>query len=344
MNNDSTTLERRPAATESKADTQRHDELINLAKNVFHNEARAVSALSESLDSHFPEACDLILNCQGRIVVCGVGKSGHIAGKIAATLASTGTAAFFVHPGEASHGDLGMIQPDDVVIAISYGGESSEFNTILPLLRRLGTPIISITGQPNSTLAKAATAVLNVSVEAEACPLGLAPTSSTTATLAMGDALAVAVLETRGFSATDFAMTHPGGKLGRKLLLTVADIMIHDDSVPVVATQTPLKNALYIMSAGKLGFLAIVDSDKKLLGVFSDGDLRRALDRDIDINNATIDYLMTPGGHTVNREQLATEALEIMEHHKIYALPVINSSGMVCGALNMHTLLQAGVV
>lgn len=343
MNNESTTLER-PAATETTADAQHHARLIDLAKNVFQKEAKAVSALSESLDRHFPDACDLIIACQGRVVVCGVGKSGHIAGKIAATFASTGTAAFFVHPGEATHGDLGMIQPDDVVIAISHGGESAEFNTILPLLQRMGTSIIAITGQPDSTLAQAATAVLNVSVEAEACPLGLAPTSSTTATLAMGDALAVAVLETRGFSAADFAMTHPGGKLGRKLLLSVADIMVRDHNIPVVASQTPLKNALYTMSAGQLGFLAIVDSEQKLLGVFSDGDLRRALDRDIDINSTTIDHLMTPGGHTVNHEQLATEALEIMEHHKIYALPVINHNGMVCGALNMHTLLQAGVV
>ena len=341
MNQDLPILER-PA--EVKQTSARQDKLIQRGKEVFATEAQAVAALSDALDQDFATACELLLSCTGRVVVCGVGKSGHIANKIAATLASTGTPSFFVHPGEASHGDLGMILPQDVVIAISYGGESAEIKTILPVLRRLGVKVIAITGKLESALAKAAACVLNVGVKTEACPLGLAPTSSTTATLAMGDALAVAVLESRGFKATDFAMTHPGGKLGKKLLLTVADVMTRDSTLPVVTSSTLLKNSLYTMSAGQLGFLAVVDTAGKLLGVFSDGDLRRALDRNIDINSAIIDEVMTPGGHTVTADQLAVAALEVMEQHKIYALPVLDSQAKVCGALNMHTLLQAGVV
>ena len=314
-----------------------------MAKRVFDAEATAVAALSNSLTTAFATACNLLLGCRGRVVVCGVGKSGHIANKIAATLASTGTPSFFVHPGEASHGDLGMITADDVVIAISYGGESSELKMILPVMKRLNVPLIAITGKPESSLAQAATAILNVAVKEEACTLGLAPTTSTTATLAMGDALAVAVLETRGFSAKDFAMTHPGGKLGKKLLLRVSDIMICDDTLPTVRAGTLLKDSLYSMSAGKLGFLAIVDKHQKLIGVFSDGDLRRALDRDIDITTTLIDEVMTHGGHAVNFQQLADDALHIMEQHKIYALPVLDDNRKVCGALNMHTLFHAGV-
>ena len=317
--------------------------LLEVAKKVFATEAAAVAALGNSLDAAFSNACHLLLQCRGRVVVCGVGKSGHIAGKIAATLASTGTPSFFVHPGEASHGDLGMITVDDVVIAISYGGESSELKMILPVMKRLAVPLIAITGKPESSLGRAATAVLNVAVKEEACTLGLAPTTSTTATLAMGDALAVAVLESRGFSAKDFAMTHPGGKLGRKLLLKVSDIMLCDDTLPVVSTGTLLKDSLYKMSAGKLGFLAIIDDQHKLSGVFSDGDLRRALDRDINISSTTVDDVMTHGGLAVNFQQLADDALHIMEQHKIYALPVLDDNGRVCGALNMHTLLHAGV-
>ena len=320
------------------------DALIRRGKKVFATEAEAIAALSENLDVSFAEACEYLLNCEGRVVVCGVGKSGHIANKIAATLASTGTPAFFVHPGEASHGDLGMILPQDVVIAISYGGESSEIKTILPVLRRSGVKLIAITGMPDSSLAKASSCVLNVSVKAEACPLGLAPTSSTTATLAMGDALAVAVLESRGFKASDFAITHPGGKLGRKLVLTVTDVMVCDNTAPLVSSGTLLKDALYTMSAGQLGFLAIVSSDGTLDGVFSDGDLRRALDRNIDINQTVIDDVMTRGGHTVRSDQLAADALDVIQKHKIYALPVLDRHNKVCGALNMHTLLQAGVV
>lgn len=344
MNDESTTIERPVTSQVTGKTTSQKAKLLQLAAQVFATEARAVSELTDSLDDNFATACELLLACQGRVVVCGVGKSGHIGHKIAATLASTGTPAFFVHPGEASHGDLGMIRADDVVIAISYGGESSELKVILPVLTRLGTPVIAITGKIDSSLATAAKAVLNVQVQTEACPLGLAPTSSTTATLAMGDALAVAVLETRGFNAKDFAMTHPGGKLGRKLLLRVSDIMVSDASLPVVNTGTRLLDSLYKMSAGQLGFLAIIDNDAKLQGVFSDGDLRRALDNNLDINTVTVDQVMTRGGHTVQSNQLAADALEIMEQHKIYALPVLSSDLKVCGAINMHILLQSGVV
>ena len=344
MNDESTTIQRPVTSQVTGKTTSQKARLLQLAAQVFATEARAVSELTDSLDDNFATACELLLACQGRVVVCGVGKSGHIGHKIAATLASTGTPAFFVHPGEASHGDLGMIRADDVVIAISYGGESSELKVILPVLTRLGTPVIAITGKIDSSLATAAKAVLNVQVQTEACPLGLAPTSSTTATLAMGDALAVAVLETRGFNAKDFAMTHPGGKLGRKLLLRVSDIMVSDASLPVVNTGTRLLDSLYKMSAGQLGFLAIIDNDAKLQGVFSDGDLRRALDNNLDINTVTVDQVMTHGGHTVQFDQLAADALEIMEQHKIYALPVLSSDLKVCGAINMHILLQSGVV
>ncbi len=318
--------------------------LLDTGRRVFEAEAKAVASLQDNLDSQFVTACHLLLECRGRVVICGVGKSGHIANKIAATLASTGTPSFFVHPGEASHGDLGMITAEDVVVAISYGGESHELKTILPVIKRLNVPLIAITGKLTSSLANAANAVLNVAVTEEACTLGLAPTTSTTATLAMGDALAVAVLETRGFSADDFARTHPGGKLGRKLLLKVCDIMVCDETLPTIASGTSLKDSLYCMSAGKLGFLAVVDNDNKLLGVFSDGDLRRALDRGIDINETQIDNVMTDGGFAVNSQQLADDALSIMEQHKIYALPVLDDNSRVCGALNMHTLFHAGIV
>ncbi len=318
--------------------------LLDTGRRVFEAEAKAVASLQDNLDSQFVTACHLLLECRGRVVICGVGKSGHIANKIAATLASTGTPSFFVHPGEASHGDLGMITSEDVVVAISYGGESHELKTILPVIKRLNVPLIAITGKLTSSLANAANAVLNVAVTEEACTLGLAPTTSTTATLAMGDALAVAVLETRGFSADDFARTHPGGKLGRKLLLKVCDIMVCDETLPTIASGTSLKDSLYCMSAGKLGFLAVVDNDNKLLGVFSDGDLRRTLDRGIDINETQIDNVMTDGGFAVNSQQLADDALSIMEQHKIYALPVLDDNGRVCGALNMHTLFHAGIV
>ncbi len=319
-------------------------EIIRLARQVLATEAESISSLQPHIGDEFVSATKLLLDCRGRVVVCGVGKSGHIANKLAATLASTGTPAFFVHPTEASHGDFGMIQPEDVVIAISYSGESDELSAILPLLNRAGNQLIAITGNSSSSLAKTATATLNVEVKTEACPLGLAPTSSTTATLAMGDALAIAVFQSRGFSANDFAMTHPGGALGKRLLLQVADVMVTGQCTPIVRPQTPLKHALCEMSAAKLGFVIIAGKDLRLQGVFSDGDLRRALDIDIDLNNTAIDDVMTRGGHSIQASQLAVDALAILEKHKIYALPVIDENDTVCGALNMHSLFQAGVV
>jgi len=318
--------------------------LIKIGQAVIKTEADAVKQISTSLNGQFAASCELLLACTGRVVVCGVGKSGHIANKIAATLASTGTPAFFVHPAEALHGDLGMIRAEDVIIAVSYGGETEEICTLLPLFKKLGTPIIAMTGKRNSSLATAANALLHIPVEKEACPMGLAPTSSTTASLAMGDALAVAVLETRGFNANDFAMTHPGGKLGKKLLLSVSDVMVTAADTPMVASGTSLRDSLYTMTKGQLGFLTIVDSQNKLIGVFSDGDLRRALDKDIDIKTVVIDDIMTSGGHTIESGKLAADALSIMEEHKIYALPVVDKDGKVCGALNMHNLFQAGLV
>lgn len=321
-----------------------HDTITRMARHVIETEAQAVLALRDRIDEHFFKACQMLLNCEGRIVVCGVGKSGHIANKIAATLASTGSPAFFVHPSEASHGDFGMIKSEDTVIAISYSGESEELKLLLPLLKRSGNQMIAFTGKPESSLAGAATVTLDISVNAEACPLGLAPTSSTTATLAMGDALAVAVLNQRGFSAADFALTHPGGTLGKRLLLQVSDVMVSGSATPTVSTDISLKDALYEMSAGQLGFVIITNNDGGLAGVFSDGDLRRALDRDININTTCITEIMTSGGHSIRESQMAVDALEKMENHKIYALPVIDGNGKVCGALNMHSLLQAGVV
>lgn len=301
-------------------------------------------ALRDRIDQAFVDACNAILDCQGRVVVCGIGKSGHIANKIAATLASTGTAAFFVHAAEASHGDLGMIRRDDVVIAISYSGESDELKNMLPTMRHMGNTLITLTGNPNSTLASAATFNIDVSVEIEACPLGLAPTSSTTATLAMGDALAIAILQKRGFSADDFALTHPAGALGKRLLLHVADVMVSGPDVPQVRQQETLKDALYVMNAGKLGFLVVVDDAQMLLGVFSDGDLRRALECNPDLNTTSIGDVMTAGGQTIGLNNLAVDALRKMEQHQIYALPVLDENNKVCGALNMHSLFRAGVV
>jgi len=292
----------------------------------------------------FTQACRLMLECKGRIVVIGMGKSGHIAGKIAATLASTGTPAFFVHPGEASHGDLGMITSSDVVLALSNSGETNEIITILPLIKRLDVPLIAMTGNPESTLAQAARASINVAVDKEACPLGLAPTASTTAALAMGDALAVALLETRGFTEEDFARSHPGGALGRRLLLLIDDLMHTGDALPQVDADTLLSDALMEMTRKGLGMTAVVDANKKLAGVFTDGDLRRAIDHKIDLHTARIRDVMTSECTTVHPGMLAAEALQIMDSTKINALPVLDDDGELVGALNMHDLLRAGVV
>ena len=319
--------------------------LQELALAVISTEARAIERLADEIRRpSFLEACQLMLNCRGRVVVTGMGKSGHIAGKIAATLASTGTPAFFVHPGEASHGDLGMITAADVVLALSNSGETGELITILPIMKRLAVPLIAMTGNPQSTLARAATAHINVSVEREACPLGLAPTASTTAALAMGDALAVALLESRGFTEEDFARSHPGGALGRRLLLLIDDLMHTGDAIPVVSSDTLLSDALVEMTRKGLGMTAVVDAQGKLAGVFTDGDLRRAIDHRVDVHNATVSSVMTANCKTVHPGMLAAEALSIMDSTKINALPVIDAQQRLVGALNMHDLLRAGVV
>ena len=316
---------------------------IALAKEVLLIEAAAVEALAHRLDENFTSAVTLILQCQGRVVVSGIGKSGHIANKIAATLASTGTPAFFMHPAEASHGDVGMITKDDVLITLSNSGESDEIITILPVLKRMGAKLISITGNPNSTLAQQADIHLDAAVAEEACPLGLAPTASTTASLALGDALALAVLNQRGFSAEDFARSHPGGSIGRKLLVNVQDIMRQGLAIPKVAVSASLKDALLEMSRKGLGMTAIVDG-KKAVGIFTDGDLRRAFENGINIDNTNIGDVMHPNPQHILANELAVKAVEMMEERKINALLVVNQQGELVGALNMHDLLIAKVV
>ncbi len=313
-------------------------------RQVLEVEQRALSALIPRLGPAFAEACQLCLATEGRVVVTGMGKSGHIAGKIAATLASTGTPAFFVHPGEASHGDLGMITRHDTVFAISYSGESQEITTILPLIKRLGIALIAITGKADSTLGKAADVHLDGSVAEEACPLNLAPTASTTAALALGDALAVALLEARGFTPEDFARSHPGGSLGRRLVLTVADVMRSDEAVPRVSPTTRFLDALLEMNAKGMGMTAIVDDEQRVKGIFTDGDLRRALDVEQDLRDLTMADVMVEGCRTITAEVLATEAVHAMEAHRITSLLVTDASGTLTGALNVHDLLRAGVM
>lgn len=320
------------------------DRLRELALAVIQTETEAIAALSSRIDAAFVRACDYLLHCEGRIVVLGMGKSGHIGGKIAATLASTGSPAFFVHPGEASHGDLGMITAKDVVLALSNSGETDEILVILPLIKRLHIPLITLTGNPNSTLATAATVNIDVSVAKEACPLGLAPTASTTAALVMGDALAIALLETRGFSATDFARSHPKGRLGRRLLLHVRDVMHTGERIPVVLQTDTLSYAVVEMSRKGLGMTAIVDETQHILGVFTDGDLRRVFDKKIDLHQVLIAEVMTQGGKWVSADQLAVDALSMMQQHKITALLVADAEHKLLGALQMHDLLRAGVV
>jgi arabinose-5-phosphate isomerase len=321
------------------------ESLKKLGQAVIETEAREIANLANRIDDNFITACHHMLACAGRIVVLGMGKSGHIGGKIAATLASTGTPAFFVHPGEASHGDLGMITEKDVVLALSNSGETEEILTILPLIKRLGVPMIAMTGNPNSSLAKNSNVHINVSVEQEACPLGLAPTSSTTATLAMGDALAISLLESRGFTREDFARSHPGGRLGRRLLLLVGDIMHTGADVPKILASAPLSDALVVMSQKGLGMTAIVDQDDHVLGIFTDGDLRRLFDkRQIDVHITTIGEVMVRQCKSANAQILAAEALQLMQKHKINALLIVDVNQKLVGALNMHDLLRAGVV
>ncbi|HBC19667.1 MAG TPA: D-arabinose 5-phosphate isomerase [Alcanivorax sp.] len=317
---------------------------IGVGQRVLDIEARAVDALKDSLDSSFSAACDLMLGARGRVIVTGMGKSGHVGSKLAATLASTGTPAFFVHPGEASHGDLGMITTDDVVLALSNSGETAEVLAILPVIKRKGTALIGMTGRPQSALAQLSDVHLTVAVNEEACPHNLAPTSSTTAALAMGDALAIALLEARGFTPEDFAMSHPGGSLGRRLLLKVDDIMHAGERLPVVASGTPLSEALLEMTRKGLGMTAITRDDGTLAGIFTDGDLRRMLDRDIDIRKATIDEVMVAQPITIEPGHLAAEALQIMETRKINGMMVCDKTHKPLGAFNMQDLLRAGVV
>ena len=318
--------------------------LIESAQSTIRLEIEAVEGLLAHIDADFVNACDMILGSQGRVVVVGMGKSGHIGKKIAATLASTGTPSFFVHPAEASHGDMGMITSTDIILALSNSGTTAEIVTLLPLIKRLGIKMISLTGNPESTLAKAADVNLNARVEKEACPLNLAPTSSTTAALVMGDALAVALLDARGFTAEDFAFSHPGGALGRRLLLKVEHVMHTGVDLPQVARGTPLRDSLMEMTRKGLGMTAIVESDGRLAGIFTDGDLRRTLDRPIDIRQASIDEVMTVHGKTVRPEMLAAEALKIMEDNKIGALIVVDENDRPVGAFNLQDLLRAGVM
>jgi arabinose-5-phosphate isomerase len=318
--------------------------LLDFARRALDIELRAVQALAPRLDGAFAAACRVCLECQGRVVVTGMGKSGHIAGKIAATLASTGTPAFFLHPAEAGHGDLGMITRTDAVLALSNSGETPELVLLLPHLKRLAVPLILLTGKPDSTLARAARVTLDVSVPEEACPLNLAPTASTTATLAMGDALAVAVLEARGFTAQDFARSHPGGALGRKLLLHVEDLMRTGTAVPRISPDAPLSAGLLEMSRKGLGMTVVVDRHERILGVFTDGDLRRALDRQIDVHNTVMSAVMTSAAKSIGARELAAAAAHLMEVHRITALPVADAQGKLIGALNVHDLMRAGVV
>jgi len=319
------------------------DALIAAGRRALEIEGRAIAALVPRLDVAFANACVICLGCHGRVIVSGMGKSGHIAGKIAATLASTGTPSFFMHAAEASHGDIGMITRDDVLLAISNSGETAEILLLIPHLSRLGIPIIAITGNAKSNLARAASVHLDVSVAEEACPLNLAPTASTTATLALGDALAVALLEARGFTSQDFARSHPGGALGRKLLLHVADVMRSGDDLPVIGPSVALAEGLIVMSKKGLGMCVVVDAGR-MLGVFTDGDLRRVLDREINVHKATMREVMTSPGKSVKATELAAEAAHLMEKHRITALPVIDAQGALVGALNVHDLLRAGVL
>jgi arabinose-5-phosphate isomerase len=318
--------------------------LKKLGLAVLETESGAVDALKTRIDDDFVRACHLMLSCEGRVVVIGMGKSGHIGSKIAATLASTGTPAFFVHPGEASHGDLGMITAKDVVLALSNSGTTEEILTILPIIKRLNVPLIALTGNPTSPLATAATVNIDVSVEKEACPLDLAPTASTTAALAMGDALAISLLEVRGFTSDDFARSHPGGKLGRRLLLLIDDLIHSGERAPKVPSGTLICDALLEITRKGLGATAIVDEQDTVQGIFTDGDLRRALDHKVDLNATPIDELMTRDCTLVSPGLLAAEALEIMEKGKFNALLVVDEQKKLIGALNMHDLLRAGVV
>jgi arabinose-5-phosphate isomerase len=318
--------------------------LRELGLAVIQVEAEAINALTKQINDNFVSACKLLFSCVGRVIVIGMGKSGHIAGKIAATLASTGTPAFFVHPGEASHGDLGMITKQDVILVLSNSGETEEILKILPVMKRLGIPLIAMTGNPLSTLAINATVHIDVAVQQEACPLGLAPTSSTTAALVMGDALAISLLEAKGFTRDDFALSHPGGSLGRRLLLRVSDIMHTGSNIPSVSETAFISEALLEMTEKKLGMTAIVNADNQVIGIFTDGDLRRTLAKNSDLHQTTISEVMTAHCAVISADILAAEAMQIMEKKKINALIVVSEQHQAIGALNMHDLIRAGIV
>lgn len=326
------------------SETTTHNAYCESAIETIHIEAETVLALKKSIDVCFANACEAILNCKGRVIVSGMGKSGHIAGKIAATLASTGTPAFYLHPGEANHGDIGMITPSDILITISNSGETPEILAIIPIAHRIGAKLIAMTGNKNSRLARAAEITLHVPVEKEACPLGLAPTSTTTATLVMGDALAVALLKARGFTQDDFALFHPGGSIGRRLLLQIQSLMHIGDAVPVIKPDENIHRALMEMTSKSLGMTAIADDNNKLLGIFTDGDLRRTLDQRFDLNNTPISQAMTKNPITTYPETLATQALNMMEKYKITSLVVVDSDNTIVGVIHMHDLLRAGLL
>lgn len=313
-------------------------------RDVVALEAKAVAALANRIDEGFVRACELILECKGRVVIVGVGKSGHIGGKIAATLASTGTPAFFVHPGEASHGDLGMITPEDIVLAISNSGESKEILTILPIIKRMGVKLIALTGNTSSSLTRQADASLDVSVEKEACPMNLSPTASTTAALAMGDAIAVALLRSRNFTREDFARSHPGGLLGRRLLIYVEDIMHTGEQIPLVTHDASLQDALLEMTSKGLGMTGVIDKQGCLCGIYTDGDLRRTLNQGVDVYRAKISDVMTHEPTTIGAGRLAHEAVQLIRQHNFNGLYVVDSDNHVLGALNMQVLLRAGIV
>lgn len=326
------------------SDVLSNEELLALARETLEIESRAVDQISSRLNDDFATACRMCMATPGRVVVTGMGKSGHISSKIAATLASTGTPAFFMHPAEASHGDLGMITGQDLLLAVSYSGETEEIVTILPLVKRMGARLISMTGHPTSTLAKAADVHLDVGVSEEACPLNLAPTASTTATLAMGDALAVALLKSRGFTAEDFARSHPSGSLGKRLLLRVSDVMRSDDQIPSVQPDVLLRDGLMEMTEKGLGMTAIVDADKKILGIFTDGDLRRALDEGADVHATKMSDVMHDNCKTTSADILAAEAVHTLEENKITSLLVADDDNNLVGALNIHDLFRAGIM
>lgn len=324
-------------------ETQLTDKLCDLGRDVIAKESRSISALYDRIDEHFAQACQLALRCEGRLIVIGMGKSGHIGGKIAATLASTGSPAFFVHPSEAKHGDMGMITTRDVVLAISNSGETDELVSLIPLIKRLKIPLISMTGNPRSTLAKQATVNLDVSVSEEACPFNLAPTSSTTATLVMGDAMAITLLQAKGFTAEDYAFYHPGGTLGKRLLLRVEDLMRTGDDLPIVYQCATVKDALLEMTQKNLGMTCVLSQDNQLIGVFTDGDLRRTINAGQNIRETHLHEVMTPDCKTITPTTLAADALVMMETHKIWSLVVVDADNRLKGIAHMHDLLNAGL-